>query len=103
MLIQMLSCDGVSFPVFDDDDLPVFKHLLDSLFGRFLVVLINAEVRLFDEVGPNDFRLGAIVVDLTDTEAIHASRGFVPGRVDEGCVGAFVNKHYRVSFTVGAI
>ena len=78
MLIQMLSCDGVSFPVFDDDDLPVFKHLLDSLFGRFLVVLINAEVRLFDEVGPNDFRLGAIVVDLTDTEAIHASACVVP-------------------------
>ena len=78
MLIQMLSCDGVSFPVFDDDDLPVFKHLLDGLLGHFLAVLINAVVRLFDEVGPNDFRLGAIVVDLTDTEAIHASACVVP-------------------------
>ena len=78
MSIQMLSCDGVSFPVFDDDDLPVFKHLLDGLLGRFLAVLIDVVVRLFDEVRPNDFRLGAIVVDLTDAETIQASIGFVP-------------------------
>ena len=103
MSIQMLPSDGVSFSILDDDDLSVFKHLLDGLFGRFLAVFIDAVVRLFDEVGPDDFRLGAIVIDLTDAETIHASIGVIPCRIEEGCACVFVGKQHRVSFAVAAI
>ena len=106
MSIQLLSCNGVSFSVFDDDDLSVFNHFLDRRFHIFLlgsVVFMEVICCFHNSIRPKDFGFNAIGEYRAYSEAVNAYTSFVPCVVDVGSACDVFGKHHGVVFAVGAV